>query len=172
MRRRTFITLLGGALSLFLCINALAQEGYYGAGHDKWHQNFYSRLKRNDGQGSCCSLMDCRPTSFVQQLPGGIFSRPPGRRRGVEIDRRVRRIWKSSIGVAVTTGRRRTTTRRRARPPWPSREELRVGPRQTGHASDLCSPRTALPRSCLVAVAHLLSLGMHSSDHVKRRVWT
>jgi hypothetical protein len=31
-------------------------------GHDKWHQGFYSKLKRNDGQGSCCNLMDCRPT--------------------------------------------------------------------------------------------------------------
>ena len=28
------------------------QEGYYGAGHDKWHQGFYSQLRRNDG-GSC-----------------------------------------------------------------------------------------------------------------------
>jgi hypothetical protein len=31
-------------------------------GHDKWHQGFYSKLKRNDGRGSCCNLMDCRPT--------------------------------------------------------------------------------------------------------------
>jgi hypothetical protein len=23
---------------------------------------FYSKLRRNDGQGSCCNLMDCRPT--------------------------------------------------------------------------------------------------------------
>jgi hypothetical protein len=62
MRRRDFITLLGGGVSLFLCVNAAAQEGYYGMSHDKWHQGFYSKLKRNDGQGSCCSLMDCRPT--------------------------------------------------------------------------------------------------------------
>jgi hypothetical protein len=41
---------------------AVAQEGYYGVGHDKWHQGFYSTLKRNDGGGSCCNLMDCRPT--------------------------------------------------------------------------------------------------------------
>ena len=60
--RREFITLLGGAVSMFLCASAAAQEGYYGVGHDKWHQGFYSKLKRNDGQGSCCSLMDCRPT--------------------------------------------------------------------------------------------------------------
>src|SRR5262244_3693871 len=60
--RREFITLLGGAVSVFLCVSAAAQEGYYGVGHDKWHQGLYSKLKRNDGQGSCCNLMDCRPT--------------------------------------------------------------------------------------------------------------
>jgi hypothetical protein len=60
--RRHCITLLGSAVSLFLCVSAAAQEGYYGAGHDKWHQGFYSKLKRNDGRGSCCNLMDCRPT--------------------------------------------------------------------------------------------------------------
>jgi hypothetical protein len=62
MKRREFITLLAGALSVVLCVGATAQEGYYGAGHDKWHQGFYSKLKRNDGKGSCCNLMDCRPT--------------------------------------------------------------------------------------------------------------
>ena len=31
-------------VSLFLCLCAVAQEGYYGAGHDKWHQGFYSTL--------------------------------------------------------------------------------------------------------------------------------
>ena len=58
--RREFITLL--AISVFLCVSAAAQEGYYGVGHDKWHQGFYSTLRRNDGGGSCCNLMDCRPT--------------------------------------------------------------------------------------------------------------
>jgi hypothetical protein len=62
LKRREFITLLGGALSVLLCVSGAAQEGYYGAGHEKWHQNFYSKLKRNDGKGSCCNLMDCRPT--------------------------------------------------------------------------------------------------------------
>jgi len=59
--RREFITLLGGVVSVFFCVSAAAQEGYYGVGHDKWHQGFYPTLKRNDG-GSCCNLMDCRPT--------------------------------------------------------------------------------------------------------------
>jgi len=48
-------------VSLFLCVCAVAQEGYYGAGHDRWHMQ-YSNLNRNDGKGSCCNLMDCRPT--------------------------------------------------------------------------------------------------------------
>ena len=60
--RRELLAALGGAASLFFCVNAVAQEGYYGAGHDKWHQGFYSKLNRNDGQGSCCNPMDCRPT--------------------------------------------------------------------------------------------------------------
>src|SRR5215467_4826279 len=59
--RRELLAALGGAASLFFCVNAAAQEGYYGAGHDKWHQGFYSQLRRNDG-GLCCNLMDCRPT--------------------------------------------------------------------------------------------------------------
>src|SRR5262245_35019938 len=59
--RRELLAALGGAASLFFCVNAAAQEGYYGAGHDRWHQGFYSQLRRNDG-GSCCNLIDCRPT--------------------------------------------------------------------------------------------------------------
>src|SRR5262249_58279981 len=60
--RRALTALLGSAVSLFLCLSAAAQEGYYGVGHDRWHQGFYSKLKRNDGGGSCCNLMDFRPT--------------------------------------------------------------------------------------------------------------
>jgi hypothetical protein len=48
--------------SVFLCVPSGAQEGYYGVGHDRWHMEFYSKLNRNDGQGTCCNLMDCRPT--------------------------------------------------------------------------------------------------------------
>ena len=56
MRRREFITLFAGAVSVCLCVSAAAQEGYYGVGHDKWHRDFYSILKRNDGRGPCCNL--------------------------------------------------------------------------------------------------------------------
>jgi hypothetical protein len=38
MRRREFIAALGGACAVFLCESASAQEGYYGADHDNWHQ--------------------------------------------------------------------------------------------------------------------------------------
>jgi hypothetical protein len=38
MNRRAFITLLGGAVSVFLCVSAAAQDGYYGVGHNKLHQ--------------------------------------------------------------------------------------------------------------------------------------
>jgi hypothetical protein len=49
-------------VSVFLSLHAVAQEGYYGVGHDRWHREFYSKLNRNDGRGTCCNLMDCRPT--------------------------------------------------------------------------------------------------------------
>src|SRR5262245_21703122 len=60
--RRMFITALGGALSMFLGFCAAAQEGHHGIGHEKWHRDFYAKLKRTDGTGSCCSDGDCRPT--------------------------------------------------------------------------------------------------------------
>ena len=62
MRQRDVTTLLGGALFVSLHVHAAAQEGYFGVGHDRWHKNFYLKLNRNDGKGTCCNLMDCRPT--------------------------------------------------------------------------------------------------------------
>jgi hypothetical protein len=53
---------LSAAVAVCFCVSASAQDGYYGIGHGKWHEEFYSKLKRNDGRGSCCNLMDCRPT--------------------------------------------------------------------------------------------------------------
>jgi hypothetical protein len=51
VRRRDFITLLGGALFVSLRVSAAAQEGYFGVGHDRWQREFYSKLNRNDGKG-------------------------------------------------------------------------------------------------------------------------
>src|SRR5258706_7904208 len=59
--RNCITFMISAVISLFLCVSAAGQEGYYGVGHDKWHQGFYSNLKRNDGQGSCCNLIDCNP---------------------------------------------------------------------------------------------------------------
>jgi hypothetical protein len=60
MRRRALIA--GVVLSALFGLCAAAQEGDYGVHHDKWHQDFYAKLRRNDGLGPCCGLMDCRPT--------------------------------------------------------------------------------------------------------------
>jgi hypothetical protein len=49
--------------AVLLSTGALAQEGYIGHDHHKWHQDFYQRLVRPDTRVSCCSLSDCRPTS-------------------------------------------------------------------------------------------------------------
>jgi hypothetical protein len=45
VNRRVFIA-LGSAVSVVLAVGAAAQEGYYGKGHDKWHQGFYSTLSK------------------------------------------------------------------------------------------------------------------------------
>jgi hypothetical protein len=49
--------------AVLLSTGALAQEGYIGHDHHKWHQDFYQHLMRPDTRISCCSLSDCRPTS-------------------------------------------------------------------------------------------------------------
>src|SRR5437016_14172039 len=107
MTRRAFITLLGGAVSLFLCVSAAAQEGYYGVGHDKWHQGFYSTLKRNDGGGSCCNLMDCRPTQSRMVGDHGSSKRPPTSPIGPSSIRaaglRTASRWPSATATAATT---------------------------------------------------------------------
>ena len=59
-----------GTLLLALCaLNALAQEhnathyeGHHGTAHEKWHDQFYSKLMRNDTKTSCCNRSDCVPT--------------------------------------------------------------------------------------------------------------
>ena len=61
-------------VSVFLCVRAVAQEGYYG--HDRWHIEFL--LNRNDGKSACSSLMDCR-AFFLKDVPSA-FSRLASRR--------------------------------------------------------------------------------------------
>ena len=50
------------AAAIVLSTFSSAQDGHYGAGHDNWHESFYSKLIRKDTKTSCCNLADCRPT--------------------------------------------------------------------------------------------------------------
>jgi hypothetical protein len=65
---------------------AVAQEGYRGHDHDKWHRGFYQTLERPDTKGPCCNLTDCRPTSgrevdghYEVKVNGAWVSVPPGK---------------------------------------------------------------------------------------------
>jgi hypothetical protein len=61
LQRHVVSVSLGGALSALSFLSAVAQEGYFGVGHDKWHHDFYDHLLQKDGS-SCCNRADCRPT--------------------------------------------------------------------------------------------------------------
>jgi hypothetical protein len=37
-------------------------QGKHGVGHERWHEQFYSKLMRKDTRTSCCNLSDCVPT--------------------------------------------------------------------------------------------------------------
>ena len=50
------------AAAIALSTLSFAQDGNHGAGHETWHENFYSKLVRKDTKTSCCNLADCRPT--------------------------------------------------------------------------------------------------------------
>jgi hypothetical protein len=62
----SFVMRLGVVLAAFWCDAAVAQEGYFGHDHDKWHRGFYQTLERPDTKSPCCNLTDCRPTSGRQ----------------------------------------------------------------------------------------------------------
>jgi hypothetical protein len=49
--------------AVLLSTGALAQEGYIGHDHQKWHYDFYQYLVRPGTSISCCNLSDCRPTA-------------------------------------------------------------------------------------------------------------
>jgi hypothetical protein len=44
--------------------------GRHGDGHNKWHEQFYSKLIRNDTKGSCCNQSDCVPTQSRKSIDG------------------------------------------------------------------------------------------------------
>ena len=81
-----FIEKLTVALILFWLGPAVAQEGYFGQGHEHWHQGFYRNLERPDAKASCCNQTDCRPTSGRQvdghyevKVNGAWVSVPPSK---------------------------------------------------------------------------------------------
>src|SRR5262249_18935827 len=59
-----YLAIPAGAVAAIIALSPLsfAQEGQHGAGHDNWHESFYSKLIRKDTKTSCCNLSDCRPT--------------------------------------------------------------------------------------------------------------
>ena len=63
----SFVVRLGVVLAVFWFDAAVAQEGYLGHDHDKWHHGFYQTLERPDIKSPCCNLTDCRPTSGRQE---------------------------------------------------------------------------------------------------------
>jgi len=61
-----FAVRLAVAVAVFWLDAAVAQEGYFGHDHEKWHHGFYQTLERPDTKSPCCNLTDCRPTSGRQ----------------------------------------------------------------------------------------------------------
>ena len=100
-------------VSVFLCVRAVAQEGYYG--HDRWHIEFL--LNRNDGKSACSSLMDCR-AFFLKDVPSA-FSRLASRRhRASSIRSRFNGRERNACGMRWCQSRGML-----------SREKLRIPPR-------------------------------------------
>src|SRR6516164_9861718 len=55
-----FAVRLAVAVAVFWLDAAVAQEGYFGHDHEKWHHGFYQTLERPDTKSPCCNLTDCR----------------------------------------------------------------------------------------------------------------
>jgi hypothetical protein len=82
----SFSMKLGLVLAVLSSPTAVAQEGYLGHDHDKWHQGFYRTLERPDAKTPCCNLTDCRPRSGRQvdghyevKVNGAWVSVPPSK---------------------------------------------------------------------------------------------
>ena len=52
----SFIMKLGLVLAVLSSPAAVAQEGYLGHDHNKWHHGFYRTLERPDTKAPCCNL--------------------------------------------------------------------------------------------------------------------
>ena len=50
-----FAVRLAVALAVFWLDAAVAQEGYFGHDHEKWHHGFYQTLERPDTKSPCCT---------------------------------------------------------------------------------------------------------------------
>jgi hypothetical protein len=82
----SFVMKLGAVLAVLWFDAAVAQEGYRGHDHDKWHRGLYQTLERPDTKSPCCNLTDCRPTSgrevdghYEVKVNGAWVSVPPGK---------------------------------------------------------------------------------------------
>src|SRR5690242_16932950 len=70
-KRSYMLRALVAAIALAIILTSLirtaqGQEGQHGAGHELWHDSFYSGLLRPQYKTSCCSSADCRPTQSRQ----------------------------------------------------------------------------------------------------------
>jgi len=67
-----FAVILAVAFAVFWLDAAVAQEGYFGHDHDKWHHGFYKTLEHPDTKSPCCNLTDWkRPTSSLSASSAG-----------------------------------------------------------------------------------------------------
>jgi len=98
---------IGAACAVALGIepSAQAQEGHLGHGHAEWHSGFYNSLQRPDGKGSCCNMLDCRPTSI--RTHGGRYEvKKDGRWIPVPMDKVIHRTapdWGAHICAPATS---------------------------------------------------------------------
>ena len=71
--RRAFIAALGIALSVFLYLGAAPQDGYHGAGHYRWHQDFYAKLRSGFVLHPVCTRRRRGPQNCPSTCGGAVF---------------------------------------------------------------------------------------------------
>ncbi len=60
---KAFLLLLAGAFAAPAAAQSERAQSDSRSGHDLYH-SFYEAWQRNDGKGSCCNNLDCRPVQF------------------------------------------------------------------------------------------------------------